>query len=125
MPHKNIYLENEEVWRDIKKIAMKENKTLNGLIEEILIMYISDKKSKALTPEKMAFYIKNNFAKGKFVTTPEIVAKCCDGLFISERRLKSYLKDLQLNNVVIPARSPKMTLEDGSRIGGIDGFKVV
>lgn len=104
MLHRNLYIENDILWAEIRILAHAEGMTISAWIEKQLSLCISEKKSKALTPEKMAFYIKKRFVKGEFITPNKIVDLACGGIFIPERRLKSYLKDLELNNIIMPQR---------------------
>lgn len=104
MLHRNLYIENEMLWAEIKILSHAEGMTISAWIEKQLSMVISDKKSKALTPEKMAFFIRKKFVKNEFITPNKIVDLACGGVFIPERRLKTYLRDLELNNVIRPTR---------------------
>lgn len=106
MPHKNVYITNGNLWEEVKKEAFKQNKTLNGLIEEILTLYLSREKEKALTPEKVGFYIKNNFAKGRIINDITIAESACGDVWISKRKFKTIIDDLILNGVISEKKNP-------------------
>ena len=106
MLHRNLYLENADLWEEVKKQAFLEKKGVSSFIEEILTYALSEKKDKALTPEKVAFYIKKKYVKGQKITEFEISHGACGDVWISKRRMKTIMDDLILNRVILEVANP-------------------
>jgi hypothetical protein len=104
MLHRNLYLENKNLWEEVKKQAFIEKKTCSGFIEEILTHAVSERKEKALTPEFVGFYIQKNFVKGTIINDLTISKGACGEVWISKRKFKTILDDLILNGVIREVR---------------------
>ncbi len=99
MPYKSVMIENENNWKDIKKLALVKHKTLGGFIEEILIKEISAEKEQSLTPERVAMELRKRFLKDDLLFENDI-STCFGETFIKRRKFNEIIRDLELNNVV-------------------------
>ena len=107
MPHKSLYITNEKIWNDVKKLAFRKNKKLSGYIEEILLREISEEKRKTYTPQKVAEMVRRNFDDGSIISKRAIIACLNEELFVSNRQLNTWAKDLVINHVLDPIDGKK------------------